>query len=213
MLSRDARVLADWLTGLARQGLGDAAWTLDRQVDPHRAEAFMREFADEAGDRRPIDGLLISQNTAVPAPTDLLDACRHKAAFDPALSLWLAVLHGKAPVVNGAGALFPDLRERGIETWTEAELSGLHALSRLGPSQARRVRSAAEWLVKELQPDNGTNRPWAAHVFLNLWCETGDPSFGMYAQTLVHNCRVTLGVPDRLSSLILANSAGSMSEG
>ena len=67
--------------------------------------------------------------------------------------------------------------------------------------------SAAEWHVQTLQPDNATNRPWAAHVFALLATRTGDPAATLHAQTLAHNCRVATGVPDRVSSLGLADAA------
>ncbi len=170
----------------------------------------MRGFSDELGDRRPVDFLLISHVAGVEPPEDLLKACVRYAADDPALDMWLGVAWPTAPVrsnLRAVGPLFPHLREAAIETWTEAELSGLHAISLLGDHTAARVRSASDWLMAELQPDNGTNRPWAAHVFLERWIMERHEESRLYAETLVHNCRVTLGVPDRLSALILASAS------
>lgn len=170
----------------------------------------MRGFSDELGDRRPVDAWLISHVTGVEPPEDLQKACFRYSAEDPALGIWLATGSSSSRVecdLSATGPLFPHLREAAIETWTEAELSGLHALSLLGDHTAARVCSASDWLMAELQPDNGTNRPWAAHVFLERWIMAQHEESRLYAETLVHNCRVTLGVPDRLSALILASAS------
>ena len=70
--------------------------------------------------------------------------------------------------------------------------------------------------MHELQPDNAINRPWAIPVFivLSLILE-GDSDRTMaslYAQTLLHNCSITMGKPDILSSCILLHSAGMLRE-
>lgn len=170
----------------------------------------MRDFSDELGDRRPIDPLLLAHATGVAPPQDLWQACFGHAETDPALSLWLTVCDPARPLtidLRGAGPLFPELRDVGIETWTEAELSGLHALPLVAGCTEARVISASNWLMAELQPDNGTNRPWAVHVFLDRWIRERHEDARLYAETLAHNCRVTLGVPDRLSAVILASAA------
>lgn len=170
----------------------------------------MRTFSDELGDRRPIDPLLLAHVTGVEPPDDLVNTSRRYAEADPALALWLAVSQPSSPLtidLYATGSLFPQLRTVAIETWTEAELSGLHALSLLGDHTSARVRSASDWLMAELQPDNGTNRPWAAHVFLDRWIRERHADSRLYAETLVHNCRVTLGRPDRLSAIILASAS------
>jgi len=177
---------------------------------PERAKEAMRGFSDELGDRRPVDLLLLSHVTGVEPPSGLLEACRGYAGVDPALGVWLAAQGPGAPIsldLGAAGPLFPQLREVAIETWTEAELSGLHALSLVVGLDHVRVRSASDWLMAELQPDNGTNRPWAVHVFLDRWIRGREEESRLYAETLIHNCRVTMGVPDRLSAVILASAA------
>lgn len=185
-------------------------WLLASPMAPDRATAAMRAFSDELGDRRPIDPLLLAHVTGVEPPEDLLNASRRYAATDPALAVWLAVGQPNSPVaidLLASGPLFPHLREVAIETWTEAELSGLHALSLGSDHTAARVRTASDWLMAELQPDNGTNRPWAVHVFLGRWIRERHDESRLYAETLMHNCRVTMGRPDRLSAVILASAA------
>lgn len=97
-----------------------------------------------------------------------------------------------------------------IETTTETELSALHALShhaRRDPSGrlAERCLDAARWHVDELQPDNGTNHPWAVHVFLAL--AEDDSTARLHAESLVHNALVSSGRPDRFSACLLLDSA------
>jgi hypothetical protein len=147
----------------------------------------------------------------------------------PDASLWWLLHDEQAAALElvdpapGASAapLFPRLHAQAIEMWTEAELSGLHALwwhARRGASgQAaihRRCLSAAKWLIAELQPDNATNRPWAVHVFADV--SLGDhldantrADASMYAQTLLHNCQVG-GSIDRFSACILLDAAGAI---
>lgn len=210
MLPNSPRALSDWLRRLSRDGLGELEWILERPIEAAAGERLMREFADEAGDRRDIDCLVLGQVMGLGVPLDLLGLVRTHRARDPVLGLWLAltdVAEFVTELLRSNGPLFPHLREGGLEAWTEAELSGVHALSLAGEACAPRVRSAAQWLMAEMQPDNGTNRPWAAHVFLDLWLREEHAEARLYAEALVHNCRVTLGVPDRFSAVILASSA------
>lgn len=210
MLSKDPLELATWLTSLARGGLREFAWILDRPIDAARAQALFTSFADESGDRRPIDALLLSIVTEIPLTDEAKARILRHAHADPALALWIATAAGsKEPAIriSADGPLFVALRESGIETWTEAELSGLHAMSLQRDLHAARMDTLADWLVAEMQPDNGTNRPWAVHVFLRRWITRGDVESRLYAESLIHNCRVTLGVPDRLSAVILASGA------
>lgn len=137
------------------------------------------------------------------------------------LRLWaLAVAPAGLPHVSvaslvdlsGAGPLAPDLRVRGIEVWTETELCALHALDALAlrtgeAAIATRCDRAVAWLLREIQPDNATNLPWAAQVFVRRWCERGDEPALLYAQAQLHACRVSLGVPDARSALILRHAA------
>jgi len=137
------------------------------------------------------------------------------ARFDEAL--WWSVLDPSvsplALIETAAyGPLFDQGTSKTIEVWTERELSGLHALSRAATLRdddaiRQRLDAAARWHIERTQPDNATNRPWAAHVFLLIAREHNDPHARLYAETLVHNCQTTHGVPDALSGLILLDSA------
>lgn len=100
----------------------------------------------------------------------------------------------------------------GVEVWSEAELCALHAASRAGVPWSRCV-SAASWLMCHVQPDNATNRPWAIHVFLRVWSETGDFEARLYAETLLHNCRVQFGRPDVLSAMVLLDASRALGAG
>jgi len=99
--------------------------------------------------------------------------------------------------------------------WTRRDLlkaclcgAGAGALNGIGmPSLFSRALAAAEWHLEALQPDNATNRPWACHVFAILGVERARPDAILHAQTLVHNCMVAQGRPDRRSALILVDAA------
>ncbi len=98
-----------------------------------------------------------------------------------------------------------------IEAWTERELAALHAAwhvaeARRDRALGERLRRAASWHAANTQPDNATNHPWAIHVFVSLALE-GDADAELLAQTLLHNCHVTLGHPDLRSGFILADAA------
>ena len=110
----------------------------------------------------------------------------------------------------GSGPLTPDFTRLTIEVATETELASLHALSHAGELARARVDSASDWIVQNLQPDNATNHPWAGHVFLNRAFETGSVEHRLYAETLLHNCIVSLGRADRFSALILLDSGRSL---
>ena len=97
-----------------------------------------------------------------------------------------------------------------IEVWTEVELASVHAAWSLGGNWRESAARSAAWLVEHVQPDNATNRPWAVHVFAQLAESTGDPSYELYAQTLLHNCQVTSGRPDPFSAMILLHAAGEL---
>lgn len=111
-----------------------------------------------------------------------------------------------------AGALIPQGLHKTIEVWTETELASIHALWRVGalrqqPKWQRRAMDVARWHVTHLQPDNATNRPWAAYLFALLAVNEQHADAGLYADTLIHNCQVQNGRPDPLSALILLDGA------
>ena len=126
-------------------------------------------------------------------------------------------------LVSTTGPLCPGLHGQGIESWTEAELASLHALWwlwRVSPTRAGREalatrgRSHRDWLIEEIQPDNATNRPWALGAFIAWGCEgnmegeggDGELLAHHYAQTLLHNCQVQQGRPDRFSTVLLLDA-------
>ncbi|MFT3685863.1 MAG: hypothetical protein QM783_13230 [Phycisphaerales bacterium] len=113
----------------------------------------------------------------------------------------------------------------GMEEWGERELCGLHALwSRArAADEDQRVRwlrrgySACRWLLENLQPDNATNMPWSAHVWVmasgpGVWGPGLGPEARVYAETLLHNCQVGggLGRPDKRSAWVLFHAASEL---
>ncbi len=114
------------------------------------------------------------------------------------------------------GPIHPHTEEQAIELWTERELGALHALWRLSqirdqPHWRTRALDAARWHLRNTQPDNATNHPWAIQVFLDLWNRDPESNEGLdarlYAETLLHNCLTTSAKPDPLSALILRDAA------
>lgn len=191
------------LLGEARLALVGTPWAyllLEEPVTP----ANVPDFSDESGNRRAIDPLLIAwlQHTAAPS----------LPAFDSTdLCLWSYLLKGRHDAMlksinPRSGPLTLDFDRLTIEVATETELAALHALSHAGDAAKARVDSASDWIVHNLQPDNATNHPWAVHVFLERAFATGSVEHRLYAETLLHNCIVSLGRADRFSALILLDS-------
>ena len=181
-----------------------------RAPDPADAERLIEGFRDERGHRRAVDRPFLAHLLGVD-PGD-----RPAGAMDPDVALWWSVHEDRpallADLLSGVGPLFGQPGDAGIEVWTETELSALHAAwliaRRLGDrALRRRCLDAARWHAGNLQPDNATNHPWAVHVFVALGDEDADASAHLYAQTLVHNCQMTLGRPDLFSALLLADAA------
>lgn len=186
-------------------------------TDDHR-----REFADEMGHRRAVDRAFLSwcgrattpapgmSTRATPIDVTLWEGvARHRGDRDGART----ILNDRSGLVDlGAhGALTRRDDYGSIEVWTETELCALHALWWLatwcGQRRAQeRVMDAAAWHVSEMQPDNGTNHPWAMHVFLLL--ERERPGIGgrLHAEVLLQNCQVALGRPDLLSAYVLRDA-------
>ena len=192
------------------------------EADEATRLAYARAFADDAGHRRLVDPPLLAWVLGVelwePPSTTRRDVRLWAALTEPTvdpLSL----------IDSPAGPIAPEAREEGIEVWTEIELASLQALWwHSSPSRERmrsnrdaqlgepchlvrtRARSHARWLMAELQPDNGTNRPWALATFAEL-AAGGDTDAALYAETLLHNCQVTLGKPDLLSTVLLLDAS------
>lgn len=190
-------------------------------TDPHADEparrAFIANFADELGHRRRLDAPFLHALLGLHPASDPPDP--HRLDLDD--RLWWAVHRPDLPIAptgETTGPLDPDLAQIAIEARTETELAAMHALFRLGldrnnPALTDRALAAAAWQVAELQPDNGTNHPWAAHVFVALAIRRGDDTAQdalLHAQTLVHNCQVNLGRADRLSACILWDAADTL---
>jgi hypothetical protein len=206
---------ADWLERIARPALADLPDALSRNgVTPSDAPAaleYIERFTDERGNRRPVDPPLLGWMLGVPPPRDGRPLSRDAA-------LWWALCSPGSPspeplFEHPTGPLVPEARDSGFESWTEAELSALHALWHLGRVRKddvilQRCRAAVAWHLAEIQPDNGTNRPWATHVF--VWASDQFPDAMMHAQTLVHNACVERGRPERFSALLLLDASRAM---
>lgn len=148
------------------------------------------------------------------AQARLWRACAETSAEGPEFLEVLADSHIERGDAD-RGALLPQGLHRAIEVWTETELSCLHALWHAGdrngrPDWQQRALAAARWHVSRLQPDNATNRPWAAHLFVLVAARDGCADAALYAETLIHNCQVQSGRPDPLSALILVDSADAL---
>ena len=179
---------------------------------PEPRLAFATTFADDAGHRRPVDLPILAwvlrlEDSPIPAP---------KTAFDrPDLRLWHALqtsaVEPHTLIATTTGPIAPECRDEGIEVWTEVELACLHALwwhARLRDSASLRDRAEdhARWLMDEIQPDNGTNHAWAVAAFSEL-AAAGNSDAALYAETLLHNCQVTLGKADRFSAVLLVDAS------
>lgn len=201
--------LADWRTMIER--LADAGGLASRlrdlrASDDARKMAFVNEFRDDAGHRRAVDRPLLAWSLGV-----RLEPEREPDGRD--LRMWWSLASGCSPLeieTTASGPLCPEAEILGIEVWTESELSALQALWWAGPKGTDRALAAAAWLMQELQPDNGTNHPWAVAVFVELACR-GDAEALVYAETLLHNCQVQAGHADRFSALLLDDAARRLS--
>ncbi|HBS29133.1 MAG TPA: hypothetical protein DEB06_06705 [Phycisphaerales bacterium] len=175
-------------------------------------------FRDELGHRRSVDGPFFRwrrRRAGAPACTP----ADHADQFPDAgvdVALWRALASdsdGRAPVVaSNDGPLIPPGSTRTVEVWTETELGALHALGWLAVRSARpawleRARAAARWHLVHTQPDNATNRPWAVGVFAHLHASEKTAEARLFAETLLHNCQITMGGADLLSRHILHDAA------
>lgn len=191
------------LLGEARLALVGTPWAFLFHPDTH-APAKFPEFSDEAGNRRAIDPLLIAWLQHSPPP--IIPSIQSTD-----LKLWNALVRGHpaamlVSITPSGSPLVPEFNQLAIEVATETELAALHALSHAGSIARARVEAASDWVVHNIQPDNATNHPWAVHVFLQRAFETGSVEHRLYAETLLHNCVVSLGRADRFSALILLDS-------
>lgn len=178
--------------------------------------------ADELGQRRPADVPFLAwraRRMGLPARP----AVPSVGAAGVDVRLWRALAESGAVDAEAAVTarqeepgplLAPSLvgPMGGIEVWTETELGALHAMSwgailAADRDEYTRVLGIARWHIEHTQPDNATNRPWAIHLFMLLGEADASPEARLYAQTLAHNCRVAMGVPDAVSAQILFDGA------
>lgn len=155
---------------------------------------------------------------AVPAPP--------RSDSAPDVRLWWALVEPTAPVPDQLASpdrspIAPRDSYRTIEAWTEADLASIHALWWLGRKRARaewvsRSLDAAAWHTEHIQPDNATNRPWAIHVFLDLWRTRSLIEGRLHAETMLHNADAGAGTaatgPGRLIADIAADAANALDE-
>ena len=172
-------------------------------------------FRDEVGHRRHVDAPFLA------AATGKVGACppiREKAEVDELL--WHAVCGNfKLDLISkllrqpgsAPGPLFGEAFAGTVEVFTETQLCAMHALHQLAVMHERRewldlVYGTCQWIEQNMQPDNATNHPWAAHVFLMSDAAGATSSGVMYADTMLMNCQVQQGRPDALSAWILQDA-------
>lgn len=210
---------SEHLETIARSVLADTPLSGSQHaaLSPSDHLAFVEGFRDELGHRRAVDRpillwlLGLTQAAAPPTKPSAMDASD--------LAVWWA-LHTGDPVSPhirpGPGPIIgeAEFSRSAIEATTETELGALHALwhhaqRAQDPALFERCHDAARWHVDTLQPDNGTNHPWAIHVFLHLAeIDAGyAPAAGMHAEGLLHNATVRSGKPDLFSACLLLDSA------
>ncbi len=178
--------------------------TLPDLTDLPDPPAFIHAFSDEHGHRRTVDAPFLTcllrrhghTLSTPPAPT----------APAPAACLWHALADARTPPPPHTVPLTSLTDHASIEVWTEELLCALHAASWLAhadPAWHDAVDDHLPWIVEHLEPDNATRHPWAVHLFLR----SRDPALRLYADELLHACRVQLAHPDRLGALILLDAA------
>lgn len=189
----------------SRMALFGTPWAelLESPLDATKVPAF-EEFRDEAGHRREIDRYVLAHLVGVTPPSP-------PAAAGTDVSLWARVASGSkdffwTEIDTKRPWLVRERDDLTIETWTQAELCCLHALSHAGPTLKPRADTAADWMLEHLQPDNATNHPWAIHVFVRRAAEIGSAEHLLYAESLLHNAVISLGRADRFSALILLDA-------
>lgn len=168
------------------------------------------------GETRTIDPAITA------SPDVALWAALTNSAIDPADVLSSPAADRATRQRFDDGALFSQGDGRvPLEVWTEQELSSAHALSWLArkPRHAHLadiIERVGTWYTTALQPDNATNHPWSIHIFIDRSITLDDEhargSARLYAETLLHNCQVSMGRPDAFSAQILLDSADWLDE-
>lgn len=194
----------------------------ERAGDPVGDAAFIDAFTDELSHRRRVDRPILLWMLGGPRVDTRAPADRN----EPDEALWWALLTGEPIEGHVHPGLGPVTGEAAfqlgaIETATETELAALHALGhhardpKRGQGLLDRCLDAARWHVDTLQPDNGTNHPWAIHVF--VWLSEVDKAYRasalMHAETLLHNAIVRTGRPDRFSACLLLDASRALRSG
>jgi len=202
--------IEQWVAHLDGMIAGSLAGVpIDGTMDEKRT--FVDSFRDEFGARRATDGALLSRVLGIGYERGGIES------EDLDFQLWEAALGAggewKGLISKKNGLV--DSHMYAIEHRTLIELCALHALSYLAETEMRdRVDQLVDWHTRELQPDNGINRPWGLHAFVIRSVEASDIDHKLnamlHAQTLANNCCITLGKPDILSALILLDSANAL---
>ncbi|MBL8964449.1 MAG: hypothetical protein KF787_02785 [Phycisphaeraceae bacterium] len=194
---------------------------VDGSTDASHARSFIEAFTDERGHRRPVDLPFLAAILAVD-PFALAAGVWGPGGRD--VELWWLVADGvssgrwrtPAWMTRGRAPITGAWTDGPIEVWTERELSGLHATWSIArgpgadPGLQDRCLDAALWLMENVQPDNATGHPWAAHVFAWMWAKHGDEEARLYAETLLHNAIAGRGRPDRFSACVLWHAAAGL---
>lgn len=191
------------------------------------SEQFIAGFADGMGDRRAIDAPILAR--LLNCSPDQKRFTEH-AGDDAAVAIMkaagrddiAAALRSVKNSLDGTPwPLAADPRIAALEGQTELELAAVHGFAVLAlrhgsrhPELTERLLGAVRWLMREIQPDNATHRPWSVHAF--VWSAAIlDGNEGseaeLYADTLVHNALVAgshgAGRMDVFSAILLRDSA------
>jgi len=202
--------IEQWVAHLDGMAAGPLAGVPINGTDDEK-RIYIESFRDEFDARRATDRALLCRVLGIQyEPGDIESA-------DLDFRLWEAV-HGVGGAWEGLISKedgLVDPHGYAIEHRTLIELCALHALCHLaGDEMQRRVDGLVDWHTRELQPDNGINRPWGLHGFVVRSVEAEDEETRLdamlHAQTLANNCCITLGRPDILSAVILLDSANAL---
>ncbi|MCA9279643.1 MAG: hypothetical protein H6815_10180 [Phycisphaeraceae bacterium] len=224
------RTLTDWadlLTHTAGQA-GHELVGMRTQPEADRI-AWINAYRDHYQHRRSTDGPVLAHVLKVSQSVDQSGAA--------SVTVWEALAANNENLISRAVVDVCDLalREKPltqgfdtdpIEQWTERELAVLHAVTtiaiqRRDESVLARLYRAACWHVREIQPDNATNIPWACHTFAYASCvaqqmknEEMTTTAAMHVETILHNAVVSSmdahGLIDHRAAALLIDAAESL---
>lgn len=198
---------ADHLEGLFA---GPMSWVPINGTDQEK-RAFISSFRDEFGSRRATDRALLSRVLGIGYERGEIENgdldYRLWDSLAGSQDAWIELISEREGLVDPHGYA--------IEHRTLIELCALHAFWHLsGDTMRERVDDLIDWHTRELQPDNGINRPWGIHAFVvrSIQAESEELRLNamLHAQTLANNCCITLGQPDILSAIILHDSTNAL---